>query len=112
MATKRTIYVLASIVGASLLLLVLIFRRDVGTWYVSREIRLATTPEEELRAFERMNHWGHWHSYGYRVEAVDIDGNPVRALERISSVTITWDNGVQVQKTITHANSLSYVFGE
>jgi len=112
---RRVVMAVTAIVVT--IMLALVFRRDIGTWYVARAIRLADTPEEELKAFVRMNHWGHVHTHGYRVEAEDADGNSIRPWEtgqydRVAAVTITWGNGTMARKAITHNNSLSYVFGE
>lgn len=94
-----------------------VFRRDVATWYVARQFRVADTPEAELTACIRMNHWGPPWAYGYSVRAEDASGEDIRPWvtgqwDRVAAVTVTWDNGTTVRRTILDERSLIFIFGE
>jgi hypothetical protein len=93
-----------------------IFRKDVATWYVARQLRIASTPAMELHACERMNRWAYVWSYAYGVEAEDASEIPLRPWEtgqydKVAEVVITWENGTSVRRKILNRTSLEYVFG-
>jgi hypothetical protein len=64
-----------------------------------------------------MNRWAHSLAHGYAVEAEDASGTPFRPwqtsdYDRVAVVTITWDNGTKVRRSLLDRDSLGSVFGE
>lgn len=94
-----------------------VFRRDIATWYVARQLRFASTPALELTACERMNDWSCVWTYPYGVIAEDASGNRLKPwrtgqYDRVALVVITWENGTTVRRKLMNHSSLKYIFGE
>ena len=118
-SARRRWWLIGAAAGLALvaLALLLVFRQDLGTWYVARTLRAASTPEQERAACARMNRWAHALAHGYSVEAEDASGTPFRPWEtgdydRVAVVIITWDNGTKVRRSLLDKGSLVSLFGE
>ena len=105
------------IVTISLLVLLTIFRRDIGTAYVAWRLDAAQTSDAELDAASLMNRSAHTWTYGYTVETEDSHGNAIRPWQTgdfnaVATVIITWDDGTTVRRDVINPDSLTYVFGD
>ena len=119
MSAKRRWWLIgAAVVFALVVLAVLLaFRKDIGTWYVARALRAASTPEQEQAACAQMSRWAHSLAHGYRVETEDASGTTIRPWEtgdydRVAVVIITWDNSTKVRRSLLDKDSLVSLFGE
>ena len=127
-AKRRWWLIGAAVVFALVVLAVLLaFRKDIGTWYVARALRAASTPEQEQAACAQMSRWAHSLAHGYRVETEDASGTTIRPwqtgdrvavfantgdYDRVAVLIITWDNGTKVRRSLLDKDSLVSVFGE
>lgn len=114
---KRKVIVVSVFAAVAAIVPVAYFHRDVATWYVARQLRMANSPDSELRACVHINHLSHVWTYGYRVEAEDTATNEIKPwetgdYESVAAVRITWDNGVTVRRVIVNRRSREYVLGE
>jgi hypothetical protein len=92
-------------------------RKDLATWYVAREFRLAETADEELAASKRLYEWLPFWTYWYTVEVEDVDGKEMKPWtngewERASVVEITWENGETARRKILNRHSFNYICGK
>jgi hypothetical protein len=118
MAIRRKRLLLGGCIATvALLVLLTIFRRDIGTAYVAWRLDAAQTSDAELNAASLMNRSAHTWTYGYTVETEDPQGNAIRPWETgdynaVATVIVTWDDGTTVRRDVINRDSLSYVFGE
>ena len=89
-------------------------RRDLATWYAARQLRNASTPEEELAACKRIKQWVYTSTYGYYVEVKGASGNRIGSSDMEwwdspAVVEITWTNGTTVRREILDHRTPSYL---
>jgi len=118
-SAKRRWWLIGAAAGFALVALavLLAFRENIGTWYVARALRAASTPEQERAACARMSRWAHSLAHAYAVEAEDASGTTIRPwqtgdYDRVAAVVITWDNGTKVRRSLLDKDSLVSLFGE